>query len=291
MASPPPSMVRETPAAPAASPVLPYGNWTPALFQPHRRSIGGIVANVTIEEQHTDELQITDHPVEGGAPVSDHAFKRPVQVNITAGWSTALAFDLSAESGVYGLLLSWQASLMPFDVITGKRSYQNMLIERLVVSTDNHNEYTLMAQIMCREVIIVATQTAQVQGMSSSANEHQEPDKTAPATGNGDKPTTKPAETASSTANQTTHANSSDAQLNEKGIGDSTKYSTSSSDSGIGGGGKVGMVSQNQQGQEIPIAPAVTGKDFVEPPPPVSTGNQAGQVIPIPPAPPQIISP
>lgn len=36
------------------------------------RSVGGFVANVTVEENHSDELVITDHPIEQGTVVSDH---------------------------------------------------------------------------------------------------------------------------------------------------------------------------------------------------------------------------
>lgn len=47
----------------------------------------GLIPQITLEEIHTDELQITDHPVEQGAVISDHAFKRPAQVIITCAWS------------------------------------------------------------------------------------------------------------------------------------------------------------------------------------------------------------
>jgi hypothetical protein len=131
-------------------------SWTSGMFVPQRRSIGGIHAQVTISEQEHDELQITRHPVEQGAPISDHAFKEPSEVRIRAGWSTAAAGDLSANgNGMYGLLLSWQAALNPFDLYTGKRTYHNMLIQSLVVTTDNHSEFALLADITCREVIIV----------------------------------------------------------------------------------------------------------------------------------------
>jgi hypothetical protein len=177
--------------AQAPTAALPYGNWTPAVFVPHNRNIGGIVAQVTIEEQGTDELQITDHPVEQGAPISDHAFKRPVTVNITAGWSQAYAGNLSAETGVYGLLLSWQSAFMPFNVVTGKRSYSNMLIERLIITTDQHSEYALLAQIGCRQVIIVGTQTTQVVGQGATSAQAN-PENTAPTQQNGPTSTTTP---------------------------------------------------------------------------------------------------
>lgn len=134
------------------------GNWSPGMFVPNRRSIGGIHAQVTISESERDELQITEHPVEQGAPISDHAFKRPVEVRIRAGWSCTGSGDLSASgNGVYGLLLSWQKALRPFALYTGKRVYQDMLIQQLAITTDNHSEFSLMADITCRQVIIVST--------------------------------------------------------------------------------------------------------------------------------------
>jgi|SRR5215471_2196404 len=184
--------VVSTVAARATSYVVPFANWTPALFVPYRRSIGGLYAQVTIDEQHTDEVQITDHPVEAGAPISDHAFARPQQIAITAGWSKATAFDLSAESGVYGLLLSLQTSFQPFDIYTGKRHYKNMLIERLAVTTDQHNEFTLVANIVCRQVIIVNTTSTTVAGKSDQNADQTDPEKTATPKGNGETPTKTP---------------------------------------------------------------------------------------------------
>jgi hypothetical protein len=173
----------------AVAPTL-FGNWIPALFMPHFRSIGGIIAQVTIEESGTDDLTITEHPVEQGAPIADHAFKRPSTINIRAGWSMRGAYDLSAESGIYGLLLSWQASLTPFDVITGKRRYTNMLMERLTVTTDQHSEYALMADIVCRQVIIVKTASTTVDSASSSPGDQKDAASTSSSSDGGDQPTT-----------------------------------------------------------------------------------------------------
>jgi hypothetical protein len=171
--------------------MLAYAGFTPAFFVPHRRSIGGIVAEVTIDEQGSDDVQITEHPVEQGAPIADHAFKRPSIVTIRAGWSRQYAWDLSAESGVYGLLLSWQAALLPFDVITGKRNYTNMLIERLQVQTDQHSEFALMATITCRQVILVSTSTTSAKMKSPSDGAQQNPEKTGNEKDGGDKTPTQ----------------------------------------------------------------------------------------------------
>lgn len=58
------------------------------LIKP-KRFIGPISAQVTIQEVHNDQLEITDHPVEMGAIISDHAFKRPAELIITAAWSNS----------------------------------------------------------------------------------------------------------------------------------------------------------------------------------------------------------
>jgi hypothetical protein len=178
-------------AANVPSTTLQYGNWSPAFFRPHARSIGGIVAQVTIDEQGSDDVQITEHPVEQGAPIADHAFKRPATVAIRAGWTRQIAWDLSAETGVYGLLLSWQAALLPFDVYTGKRKYTNMLIERLQVTTDNHTEFALMATITCRQVIIVSTASTTNTGLSNNPNDQNNPAQTGQESNGGNKQATQ----------------------------------------------------------------------------------------------------
>lgn len=140
------------------------------------RSIGSIVAHVTLEEVSTDELQTTDHPVERSADITDHAFKKPSDLVIRCGWSnaslagvvgavkgaiTALsggdAFGSDYVCGIYSQLLSLQESRIPFDVSTGKRLYTNMLMRSLSQTTDEKSEYTLMITAVFKQVIIVDT--------------------------------------------------------------------------------------------------------------------------------------
>lgn len=51
--------------------------------------LADIVAQATIEERHSDQLEITEHPVEQGASIADHAFKRPAEVVLQLGWSNS----------------------------------------------------------------------------------------------------------------------------------------------------------------------------------------------------------
>lgn len=54
-----------------------------------KRSIGSIIATVTVLERHVDEMEITDHPVQQGATISDHAYKRPAEVMLEVSWSNS----------------------------------------------------------------------------------------------------------------------------------------------------------------------------------------------------------
>lgn len=154
-----------------------------------KRSIGPITAMVTLEELGTDNLQITEHPVELGANINDHAFKQPAEVVIRCGWSNSSlgslisgvrqavasifgdsAFGSDYVSGVYNQLLALQESRIPFDVSTGKRTYQNMLMRSLALTTDSRTEYALMCTVVCRQVIIVQTQATTLPPRDAQAN-------------------------------------------------------------------------------------------------------------------------
>ena len=54
------------------------------------RNVGGLIFDATFSEQHKVELEVTDNPVERGAPVTDHARMKPVSVTIKAGVSAVL---------------------------------------------------------------------------------------------------------------------------------------------------------------------------------------------------------
>ena len=74
-------------------------NFPNFLALPVKQSIGGVPVNVAIEEVHEDTLEITQHPIETGAPITDHSYNRPTQVMLRCGWSNS---DLSALQAIVG---------------------------------------------------------------------------------------------------------------------------------------------------------------------------------------------
>lgn len=148
------------------------------------RNLGGIQFDVTLEESHEDGLEITEHPVEHGASINDHAYLKPAAVTIRAGVS-----DASPNGGdgynqdVYEKLRQLQASREPFAIVTGKRLYENMLLETLTVVTDANTEHALIVSAACRQVIIVHTQVTSVPPRAR----HASPGKTGGTTDKGQK--------------------------------------------------------------------------------------------------------
>lgn len=129
-----------------------------------QRSIGGIIMDVTVEETHTDELEITEHPVEQGASITDHAYMKPSTVTIRAGASDS-GGEAPAERRcveIYEQLLELQGSREPFDLVTGKRSYQNMLISSLTEVTDRTTGSVIHVTAELRQVLLATVQTVAV---------------------------------------------------------------------------------------------------------------------------------
>ena len=159
-----------------------------ALFRP-ARNIGPFVSQVTIEETGRDDLEITRHPVELGAAITDHAYKQPSEINIRCGFTASGHLTLGYTKTVYDNFLALQLSRIPMVITTGKRTYQNMLIASISQTTTSETENALMLNLICREVLIVQAQTAKVAAKSQQAA----PAATDATTATGDKqPIAKP---------------------------------------------------------------------------------------------------
>lgn len=160
------------------------------------RRLGGIIPDVVVEEVHNDTLTITDHPVEQGADITDHAYKNPAELSMRIGWSKSslnlngvigglvsgslLSGSIRTLRDVYEELLKLQGSRKTFDVSTGKRLYRNMLIRSLSTTTDATTENALIVTVVLREIIVVRTKAARLKPQAQA-----NPAKTAPVVERG----------------------------------------------------------------------------------------------------------
>ena len=142
-----------------------------ALIGSPTRSIDTIIPDVTVREVHVDEDTITVHPVETGTPVSDHVFANPKILEIECGFSDSTAGYSGYVQEVYEAFLALKARREPFDVSTGKRSYQNMLVANITVVTDEASEFALMVTVRLQEVIIASTSSGGSGSNMTQANQ------------------------------------------------------------------------------------------------------------------------
>jgi len=164
------------------------------------KTLGTIRIGVTVEELYSDELQITEHPVEQGAQITDHAFKRQPDVVLKCGWSNAdysallgssvVQFDnfgSTTQSGyidaVYSKLLDLQQSRVPFDAVTSRRKYSNVLLQGLRVVHDAKTSGALMLTATLRQIRIVQTKATTLPPRDNQAD----PSRTAETQNTGSK--------------------------------------------------------------------------------------------------------
>lgn len=151
------------------------------LIAPAGRSIGGIVPNVTIQETISDENTITAHPVQSGAPVSDHVFANPIVCDMLVGWSDSTGQYPGYVEDVYQMILALRDTRQPFDVYTGKRMLSSMLFGNITATTDETSENALMLRVRLQQVII--SDTASSSGATS--DNQAQPQQTGPETNQG----------------------------------------------------------------------------------------------------------
>lgn len=176
-------------------PSLPYS--LEALLLGRSRSIepldGGdaIVPDVTISEVHDDEVTVTQHPVDTGAAISDHAIVQPASVTCVFGWSDSSralnsALDGSILKGmqtskdVYDRLVELKNQRSLLRLSTGKRKYPSVVITKLKVSTTVDTESAAIIEVTFQEVFLVEAKT-----VSLAAIRQKNPRKTASKTSGG----------------------------------------------------------------------------------------------------------
>lgn len=123
------------------------------------RKVGTINVNVVVSENTNDTLTISKQPVQQGASIADHAYKEPTVFSHSILFRDNLSLSLSK---IYQQLLDLQSSRVPFDIVTPKRIYHNMLMATLSQTTDKNTENCLSINASYQEVIIVSISTTQV---------------------------------------------------------------------------------------------------------------------------------
>lgn len=136
-----------------------------ATFLP-QRSFGPFVHYCVVEEAATDEVEITQHAIQTGAAVSDHIFVKPSTVTIRGLYGPQYGPPVETFAKLRKLLRDRE----PFDVVTAKAAYPNMVVQRLVNNGDGYTEHVCAFTVELREIRIVSVATVSIPPAEKHAN-------------------------------------------------------------------------------------------------------------------------
>lgn len=142
------------------------------------RSISNITGFITVNESTTDTVEVTKQPVQQGAMIADHAFVKPIALsmqiqfqpatlttaltNLAGSLFSATPTPNQSSADTYQQILALQNALQPIIVTTPKRTYSNMLITSVGVTTDKKTENVLAVSIAFEEILIVSVTAVSV---------------------------------------------------------------------------------------------------------------------------------
>lgn len=153
------------------------------LSLPQKTTIGGIDVDTAIEQTHSDRTTATRHPVQAGAPMTDHVYNEPAQLVLRCGWSNshpnaddqgfAGFFDGGSSpaatyiDGIYSKLLQLRAERKPFAVATIRRNYDTMVFEEITLHVDDRTSQALMVEATLQEIIVTNTSSTTLPPMEN----------------------------------------------------------------------------------------------------------------------------
>lgn len=136
-----------------------------------KTNIAGYFFDAVLQTNYSRSLTITQHPVETGSAISDHAYVNPVELVMQIGMSDVMTsiipgqFDQgkSRSSTAFEVLKKLQEQRIPMDVMTTKFGlFKNMLIETIAVPDDYTTMNGLKATVTMKEVFVASVQTVKV---------------------------------------------------------------------------------------------------------------------------------
>ena len=124
-------------------------------------SIGDFYFDAVFRTEHSANMIITEHPVQTGAPIADHAYLEPEEITCEIGMTDVNGDGVSVQ--MYQQLRELMARREPFTLVTRLHSYNDMLISALSVPDDYTTMFALKAGIVFKQVRVVQVATVMVQ--------------------------------------------------------------------------------------------------------------------------------
>lgn len=127
---------------------------------------GQFVFDAVFSTDHTTSLTLTQHPVQSGAAISDHAYIEPDEVSLEIGMSDTVADAAGVGEhsvNAYARLREIMQAREPLTLITRLRTYPNMVITSISAPDDYKTMHALRANVYLQQVNVVAVSTMSIQ--------------------------------------------------------------------------------------------------------------------------------
>lgn len=127
-----------------------------------------LVFDAVFSTEHNSNLAITEHQIQTGADISDHAYKMADTLTFDIGMSDVMQKETfknisgSRSVNAYNELLRLQADRLPLTVGTRLKTYKNMMVETVSTTDDSSTTYGLRATITLKEIFVVNVATVKV---------------------------------------------------------------------------------------------------------------------------------
>lgn len=118
--------------------------------------------DAVFHETHTSSLRMTEHPVQTGANIVDHAYMMPLKLSLEIGMSDAMQSLVTSEwegsytksVSAYQTLKTLQSNRLPLLVHTRLNKYENMVIDT-ITADDTYKTYGgLRATISMTQLLV-----------------------------------------------------------------------------------------------------------------------------------------
>lgn len=125
---------------------------------------GKFYFDAVFSTEHSANVTVTEHPVQVGAPITDHAYQEPDEVTMEIGMSDAMVGVSNDHSvNAFTMLRQIMVKREPVKLVTRLKTYSNMVLTSISAPDDQSTMYGLKATIMLRSVNIVSVSVIKVQ--------------------------------------------------------------------------------------------------------------------------------
>lgn len=130
------------------------------------------------------KLSITDHPVQTGANISDHAYEEAAMLTFEIGMSDVMqsftkgqfSDEATRSISAYHVLRELQSQRIPLTVVTKFGTYTNMMVETLAAPDDYTTNTALKATVALKQIFVVNVTTVKISARPQKSEETNEGD-------------------------------------------------------------------------------------------------------------------